>query len=153
MKEVIKNIIAGNQIPEIFDYVINNLYQKGPVDGTDMEILSYLALYASDEFAVHMEEVLNYMGVFYKDVQRNTLKEVVFGQYKKYIRDTYEEYYTPVQADIVKSISSADCFSFSAPTSTGKSFVFINLIKKSVNDTVVVVPSRALISQPLKTRA
>lgn len=147
MKEIIRSIKNGNQIPEIFDYVLSNLYKKGPVDGTDMEILSYLALYASDEFAIHTEEILNYMGVFYKDVKRSTLKEVVFGQYKKYIRDTYEEYYTPVQADIVKSISSANCFSFSAPTSTGKSFVFINLIKKSANDTVVIVPSRALINE------
>ncbi len=147
MKEVIKNIINGNQISEIFDYVVNNLYEKGPVDETDMEILSYLALYAPDVFVTHSEEILNYMGVFYKDVKRCTLKEVVFEQYKKYIRDTYEEYYTPVQADIVKSISNANCFSFSAPTSTGKSFVFINLIKKSSNDTVVVVPSRALINE------
>ncbi len=147
MKEIIRNIINGNQIPEIFDYVMNNLYQKGPVDGTDMEILSYLALYAPDVFVTHSEEILSYMGVFYKDVKRSTLKEVVFGQYKKYIRETYEENYTPVQADIVKSISKTNCFSFSAPTSTGKSFVFINLIKKSVNDTVVVVPSRALINE------
>lgn len=147
MKEVIKNIINGNQISEIFDHVINNLYMRGPIDGTDMEILSYLALYRPDEFEIYKDRILNYMGVFYKDVKRNSLKEVIFGQYKKYIRDTYDEYYTPVQADIVKNISKANCFSFSAPTSTGKSFVFRNLIEKGANDTVVVVPSRALINE------
>lgn len=147
MKEVIKNIINGDQISEIFDHVINNLYMRGPVDGTDMEILSYLALYRPDEFEIYKDRILNYMGVFYKDVKRNSLKEVIFGQYKKYIRDTYDEYYTPVQADIVKNISKANCFSFSAPTSTGKSFVFRNLIEKGANDTVVVVPSRALINE------
>lgn len=147
MKEVIKNIINGNQISEILEYVISNLYMKGPVDGTDMEILSYLAEYCTDEFEIYKDRILNYMGVFYKDVKRNSLKEVIFGQYKKYIRDTYDEYYTPVQADIVKNISNANCFSFSAPTSTGKSFVFRNLIEKGVNDTVVVVPSRALINE------
>lgn len=147
MKEVIKNIINGNQIDEIFDHVINNLYTKGPVDGTDMEILSYLAEYRPDEFEIYKNRILNYMGVFYKDVKRNSLKEVIFGQYKKYIRDTYDKYYTPVQADIVKNISNANCFSFSAPTSTGKSFVFRNLIEKGTNDTVVIVPSRALINE------
>ena len=147
MKEVIKNIINGDQISEIFDHVINNLYMRGPVDGTDMEILSYLALYRPDEFEIYKDRILNYMGVFYKDVKRNSLKEVIFGQYKKYIRDTYDKYYTPVQTDIVKNISKANCFSFSAPTSTGKSFVFRNLIEKGANDTVVVVPSRALINE------
>lgn len=147
MKELIKNIIEGNCISEIFDYVLNNLYHKGPIDGTDMEILSYLALYQPKIFEDYKEEILNYMGVFYKDVKRNSLKEVIFGQYKKYIRDTYDKYYTPVQADIVKNISNANCFSFSAPTSTGKSFVFRNLIEKGTNDTVVIVPSRALINE------
>lgn len=147
MKEVIKNIINGNQIDEIFDHVINNLYTKGPVDGTDMEILSYLAEYRPDEFEIYKNRILNYMGVFYKDVKRSSLKDVIFGQYKKYIRDTYDKYYTPVQADIIKNISNANCFSFSAPTSTGKSFVFRNLIEKCANDTVVVVPSRALINE------
>ena len=50
MKELIKNIIEGNCISEIFDYVLNNLYHKGPIDGTDMEILSYLALYQPKKF-------------------------------------------------------------------------------------------------------
>ena len=107
MKEVIKNIIKGDQISEIFDYVISNLYKKGPVDGTDMEILSYLALYRPNEFEIYKDKILNYMGVFYKDVKRSSLNEIIFGQYKKYIRDTYNEYYTPVQADIVKNISKA----------------------------------------------
>lgn len=50
MKEVIKNIINNNQVSEIFDYVISNIYKKGPVDGTDMEILSYLALYRPNRY-------------------------------------------------------------------------------------------------------
>ena len=147
MKDIIKNIIKGNQISEIFDHVINNLYTNGPVDWTDMEILSYLALYRPNEFDIYKDRILNFMGVFYKDARRSSLNEIIFGQYKKYIRDTYNEYYTPVQADIVKNISNVNCFSFSAPTSTGKSFVFRNLIERGSNDAVVVVPSRALINE------
>ena len=70
MKEVIKNIINRNQIYEVFDYVINNLYTKGPVDGTDMEILSYLALYCPNEFEIYKDKILNYMGVFYSNSSR-----------------------------------------------------------------------------------
>ena len=55
--------------------------------------------------------------------------------------------YTPVQANIVHNISNNKCFSFSAPTSTGKSYVFLNLIKESQHDVVIIVPSRALINE------
>ena len=64
------------------------------------------------------------MGVFYKQTEENSLKDVIFRQYKDHIKETYHHSYTPVQADIVKSIESHNCFSFSAPTSTGKLYVF-----------------------------
>ena len=38
-------------------------------------------------------------------------------------------------------------FSFSAPTSTGKSYVFRQLIESSEHDVVIIVPSRALINE------
>lgn len=147
MNDLINKIIRNIQIREIFEYVINNLYRNGPVNGTDMEILSYLALYHSELFVNYEARILNYMGVFYKDVGRSTLREVVFSQYRKYIQNLYKEYYTPVQADILKHVNRENYFSFSAPTSTGKSYVFINLIEKGIKDTVVVVPSRALINE------
>lgn len=42
---------------------------------------------------------------------------------------------------------SKKSFSFSAPTSTGKSFVFRHIITSSTKDIAVVVPSRALINE------
>ena len=53
----------------------------------------------------------------------------------------------PVQANIVRKINENKNFSFSAPTSTGKSFVFRNIIENSKNDVVIIVPSRALINE------
>lgn len=147
MKKLIPNIIAGEYLTEVFAYVINNLYRKGPVSVTDLEIISYLALYQPERFEAHKDTILNYMAVFYKDIGRKTLKDVIFGQYKRFIQDTYQQQFTPVQADIVKAIGKNDCFSFSAPTSTGKSFVFINKLKDCIADAVVVVPSRALINE------
>ncbi|OIV41711.1 DEAD/DEAH box helicase [Flavobacterium johnsoniae] len=147
MNNLIKKIQNNIDIDKIFSLVLNNLYRNGPVSVTDMEILTYLSLYRPEEFKAHKNSILNYMAIFYKETERKTLKEVVFGQYKRYIIDTYHKSYTPIQADIVKGINSNKCFSFSAPTSTGKSHVFMNLIQDCKNDIVVIVPSRALINE------
>ena len=138
MKDVIKNIQNNVDIDEIFSFVLNNLYRNGPVSVTDMEILTYLSLYRPEEFKTHKNSILNYMAIFYKETERNTLKEVVFGQYKRYIIDSYHKSYTPIQADIVKGINSNKCFSFSAPTSTGKSHVFMNLIQDCKNEKCIL---------------
>lgn len=53
----------------------------------------------------------------------------------------------PSTAVILEQIEDKHHFSFSAPTSTGKSFVFRNLIRSASNDVVVIVPSRALINE------
>ena len=147
MIELVKKILVGKDIDNIFGYVINNLYKSGPISVTDMEILSYLKLYHPDKFEEYKNTILNYMAVFYKETEHNTLKDVVFDQYRKYIKDVYKKEYTPVQANIVKGINNNKCFSFSAPTSTGKSFVFMNKILETQNDVVVIVPSRALINE------
>lgn len=153
MKDVIKNIIENKNIDKIFSYVMNGLYKNGPVEITDMEIISYLSLYQPEKFELHKNSILNYMSVFYKDVPRETLKDAIFGQYRRHLHKKYikylksNEYFTPVQADILKGIDNNNCFSFSAPTSTGKSFVFMKKIIECKNDVVVVVPSRALINE------
>jgi ATP-dependent RNA helicase DOB1 len=153
MKNVIKNIIESENIDQIFCYVLDRLFKEGPIHITDMEILSYLSIYQTEKFELHKNSILNFMSVFYKDVPRETLRDVVFGQYKKHLHEKYikylkdDEYFTPVQADILKGIDSNNCFSFSAPTSTGKSFVFMKKIIECTNDVVVVVPSRALINE------
>lgn len=147
MKDVIKTILLKKDVDTIFKNVIRNLYVSGPTSTTDMEILSCLSLYCPEEFELYKDSILNYMAVYYKETSRNTLKDAVFGQYKRYIIDTYDKEYTPVQVDIIKGISSNNCFSFSAPTSTGKSYVFMNQIIDCKNDVVVIVPSRALINE------
>src|SRR5690606_984440 len=147
MKNAIKNIINAENIGNVVSFVLNRIYKNGPVSTTDMEILSYLKLYKPEEFKVHQERVLNYMGVFYKDAEPQSLKEVLFRQYRMHIIEKFQHTYTPVQASIISEIKSNKCFSFSAPTSTGKSYVFMNLIQESTDDIVIVVPSRALINE------
>lgn len=147
MTDIIRKIIIGEDIENIFGYILDRLFKYGPISVTDMEILSYLKLYQPDKFEKYKNIILNYMAVFYKTIEGTTLKEIVFRQYRKYLEETYHNKYTPVQANIIKGIEKNNCFSFSAPTSTGKSFVFMNKIMETTNDVVVVVPSRALINE------
>lgn len=147
MNNLIKKIITGEEIEEVFSFVESRVYKNGPISTTDMEILSLLKLYQPEYFERRENIILNYMGIFYKNSPPKTLKEVIFRQYRKHIEETFEHTYTPVQASIVKGIERNKCFSFSAPTSTGKSYVFLNQIKATTNSVVIVVPSRALINE------
>lgn len=150
MNNIITQIINDKNVPEIFSYAINNIYRYGPTDISDLEILTYINLYHKEFFNENLDKVLNFMGIFYKQkFQSTSLEEVVFGQYRKHIKDVFSEYYTPVQSKILHGIENENCFSFSAPTSTGKSFVFLKKIKEFNNDVVIVVPSRALINEYL----
>lgn len=150
MKNTISKIINNKNVPEIFSYAINNIYRNGPTNISDLEILTYINIYHKEYFDQNIDKVLNFMGIFYKqNFQSTSLEEVIFGQYRKHIKDIYNEYYTPVQSQILNKIENKNCYSFSAPTSTGKSFVFLKKIKESSNDVVIVVPSRALINEYL----
>lgn len=151
MNDLIKKIKNGDDISKIIQYVIHDIYENGPIDGTSMEILCYLSIYQPQEFEKWKNRILKYMGVYYKKIKTEFFPEIVFGMYEKHIEETFNNSYTPVQANMVSEIEENKCFSFSAPTSTGKSYVFRHLIRNSKNDIVVVVPSRALINEYFNT--
>lgn len=147
MNNIIQKIIKHQEIDSIFNYVITKLYTDGPISTTVLEILSYLYIYDNETFQKYNNQILKYMGIHYKNIPVNSLADAIFGMYKKHIETTYNHSYTPVQASIVQEINNNQCFSFSAPTSTGKSFVFRNIIDSCTKDVVIVVPSRALINE------
>lgn len=151
MKDLIQKIKDGDDIPQIIQNVVHDLYVNGPIKSSTMEIISYLQIYQPEEFTNWENSILKYMGVYYKSIHSENFQELVFGMYEKYIVEKYDNTYTPVQADIVNGIEKNKCFSFSAPTSTGKSYVFRDLISKSEKDVVIVVPSRALINEYFDT--
>ena len=86
-------------------------------------------------------------GCSLKGLKLKNLRGAVFEMYHQQLKDEFGADYTPMQADILKKIRNLQYFSFSAPTSTGKSFVFRHLISECTNDVVVIVPSRALINE------
>ena len=145
--KLIEDIINNNNVESILTQAINHIYTNGPISTTDMEVLSYISIYQPDLFGKYLSPIINYLAIFYKKPKVNTLQELVFQQYKEYIQETHNVSYTPVQASIATNILNYKCFSFSAPTSTGKSFVFLKEIHDSQADVVVIVPSRALINE------
>lgn len=144
---LIKKIRDGQDLNAIAAYVRNQIFKNGPEDTVVLEILSYLKLFQSQFFKTFECEILETMGLFYKDITPDSLIGTVFDIYHKYIVEQYGENFTPMQVNILKQIKEKQFFSFSAPTSTGKSFVFRNLIRTSTKDVVVIVPSRALINE------
>jgi len=148
---VTKNRIAeirnGENLDEHLAYAYERLFKEGSVNISVLEILSYLKLFQSTFFADHENSIIEMMGLFFKKPQVDSFISLIFDDYGKYIKESYGKEYTPVQADILKKIQSMQIFSFSAPTSTGKSFVFRNLIREVNYDVAVVVPSRALINE------
>lgn len=147
MKNIIRQIIAHENLEEIYKFAQESLFIDGPISSTTLEILSYLKLFAPEFFSTVQDEVLSLMGVFYKKPSSTTLKGQLLNAYGEYIFETYHRSYTPVQASIIREINEAKNFSFSAPTSTGKSFVFRDLIQASEKDVAMIVPSRALINE------
>lgn len=145
-----------NRIAEIRDginldahlaYARQRLFKEGSVDSSVLEIFSYLKLFQPNYFKEHESDIIEMMGLYFKSPNPDTFLSLIFADYGKYIKEEFGEEYTPVQADILKKIRQMKTFSFSAPTSTGKSFVFRNLIKTADYDVAVIVPSRALINE------
>ena len=141
------NNISVETAPDVLEKCFQQLYRKGPVDGRDLEEIAYCKLYFPEIFNAYEQKILLAMGMFYKTNAPETLFEKALNIYREAINDQYGHYYTPDQTLIRKNIAESLYYSFSAPTSSGKSHVFRDLIEEATEDIVVIVPSRALISE------
>lgn len=132
------------------DYIkalIDKIYTSGAEDPALMEEISHYKIAHPDIFRKFELNLLSYMGLFYKKIEPKTVKDVVMYSYAQYLNKTYGITITPVQANILEGINNNVNFSFSAPTSAGKSYIFRELIKKAQKHVVIVLPSRALIAE------
>lgn len=147
MNDILKQIINKNNIEELLVNILDNIYINGPTNRSDLEILSFIKFFHPDIFEKYENEVVMIMGLFFKKPDVNSLKSLIMKDYGESIFDYYGHNYTPVQMDIVNSINKNKYFSFSSATSTGKSYVFRDLLINTTNDVIIVVPSRALINE------
>lgn len=147
MNNILRQIINKENVEEILGGILDNMYVNGPTNRSDLEILSFIKFFHPNIFNKYENEVVMLMGLFFKKSEANSLRSLIMKNYGESILDCYGHNYTPVQMDIVNSIKNNKYFSFSSATSTGKSYVFRDLLINTKNDVIIVVPSRALINE------
>ena len=54
MKNVISQIVQGKNLEDILNKTLARIYSEGPVHITDMEILSYFAIYRKEFIEEHI---------------------------------------------------------------------------------------------------
>lgn len=103
---IIKKIRDGKQLEEIALFARNCIFRDGPKDTLVLEILSYLKLFQPTFFEKFEDELIETMGLFFKNPSPDTLQGVVFDMYRQHIKEKYGEDYTPMQASILEQIIS-----------------------------------------------
>ena len=153
MNNMLKKIIESNdiEIGQLIEQFMTEIFENGAINTNSIESLTYIKIFHPCIFEKYEESILLKMGLFFKPLKPNTLSDLVFQLYKDSINDVMNDNFTPVQVDIINKINQNQTFSFSSPTSTGKSFIFKYLIKKYPHDIVIIVPSRALINEYYKS--
>jgi len=102
----------------------------------------------------------NYPAINFLELKNDNLAELPFirsieSDSKKIIQkvpDSENTYFTDSQYELFSKLSNSTEFSFSGPTSMGKSFLIKSFVKKVIKNSppeniVIIVPTRALINQ------
>lgn len=131
--------------------VLDHLHKEGPINGEDLEILALIKYKYPSIFFKYENELLFILGLFYKTKEPDDVISLLYNEYRESIHNITNHYYTPVQAQIYKHIIDNTVYTFSAPTSVGKSYLLRELLDEIENDIVIIVPSRSLISEYLIT--
>ncbi|MGG5904309.1 DEAD/DEAH box helicase, partial [Sphingobacterium daejeonense] len=147
---MLSNILFQQKVDEqTIKEILFDFHKYGPVSNSHLESLSYLKKYIPEDFKKYEGKLMFLMGLFYKTSTPNSFIETIYNVYAESIIEETGHNFTPVQADAYNSIKKYTNFSFSAPTSAGKSFLFQELIKESKGDIIIILPSRALLSEYL----
>lgn len=144
-----KSLAAGQFDSSLVTHILNEFHVAGPINSDHLETLAYIKKFSPDQFQYFEKKLMFLMGLFYKTTEPQTFFDQIYSDYANAIFEQTGRYFTPVQADAYNSIRKFDNFSFSAPTSAGKSYLYQELIKDLGGDIIIVVPSRALLSEYL----
>lgn len=134
----------------IIEESLVTLYKQGGINAGILEVLTHIKIKHPKIFEGYEQQILVRLGLFFKNPEIESFEDNIFRIYQESVRERFDKDFTPVQADIVKKIKDNKAFSFSAPTSTGKSYIFRHLLTIFENDIVIIVPSRALINEYYK---
>ncbi len=140
-----KNPIARNKAYQIIT-LLNTTYQENPFYRTFAHsVLAKLGNFPAIQYLISMNENNSELP-FARGIEKN-IKEFIQA-----VPDTNDLIFTDAQFDLYKQISNSKSFSFSGPTSMGKSFIIKSFIRKSIRNSppeniAILVPTRALINQ------
>ncbi|RAV99674.1 DEAD/DEAH box helicase [Pseudochryseolinea flava] len=143
----LNNVIIGGPPELTLIETLRRIHSEGPVHLKDLETLSFIKRFHPSLFLKHENKLLFLLGLFYKTRAPGTMLEEFYFNFSEIIKKETGRNFTPIQARAFKSIKERLYFSFSAPTSSGKSFLFRELIKNAKRDIIIVLPSRALITE------
>ncbi len=148
-----------NQFQEVFfnenyaekklNEILISIHNNGPINGEDLQYLAIIKEKYPYLFERYENEVLFLIGLFYKTKEPSDMLSLLYNSYKEKIKELTGNTYTPIQAQIYKNILDNTVYSFSAPTSAGKSHLLRDLLDRIKKDIVIVVPSRSLIGEYL----
>lgn len=145
---MIKALIEDKEFARnIIKTALGEIHSLGPKRAETFEQLAYVKEFHPDLLAEYESRLIATMGLFFKSEKPSTLLEEVYSIFSEAIKEKTGHRFTPTQADAFEQINGNRYFSFSAPTSAGKSFLFRELISSATKDIVIVLPSRALIAE------
>ena len=125
---LIETIKLKQNNKELIEKCIDDIFTNGSVNLSTLEILSYMKIFDPELFSKYENSILLKMGLFFKPSTPETFDDLIFNVIKDSIKDTTNKFFTPIQNDIIDKIQNSKCFSFSSPTSTGKSHIFRYLL-------------------------
>jgi hypothetical protein len=144
-----KEIHGATSASERISEILSEIHTKGPINHQDLNELACFKLFHSAEIKKVEPQLMYLLGLFYKTEAPNDILSFVYNHYNSEIQEETGHTLTPVQASIRQKILENRYFSFSAPTSAGKSFLLREILKNETSDILIVVPSRALIAEYL----
>lgn len=145
-QKIFENPVNAEQI---ITEIISSIHNNGPINGENLEFLAIIKEKYPELFNKYENDILFLLGLFYKTETPSDVISLLYNSYKNKIKELTGNTYTPIQAQIYKNILDNTIYSFSAPTSAGKSHLLRDLLDKIKNDIVIVVPSRSLIGEYL----
>ncbi|MCH7347319.1 DEAD/DEAH box helicase [Aeromonas sp. MR7] len=144
---MISELIYGHNFNELLIDAIRTLHKEGAINPQITEKIAYIKKFHPDELQPYESKIISVLGLFYKKKEPSSLLEEVYSIFSRAIEFNTGSLFTPIQASAYRHIKGHQYFSFSAPTSTGKSYLFRKLILECEHDVVIIVPSRALITE------
>lgn len=144
-----KEIHGATSPNERISEILSEIHTNGPINHQDLHELACFKLFHPAEIQKIEPQLMYLLGLFYKTEAPNDILSFVYDHYNSEIQEETGHTLTPVQASIRHKILANRYFSFSAPTSAGKSFLLREILKNETSDILIVVPSRALIAEYL----